>query len=517
MKVPLAFMYRYYFLRKDLMNHLIARTLLVALSGLSLGALHADPNQTYLEGDGIVLFETEDADANNGWTLKTDLANYSGTGYLEWTGANSYPLNSAGKDSITYHFRIETAGNYQMIWRSHIALGDSNTDHNDSWVRLATGVDIPEEHPLDGWTKVYMNKLGSWTWRSVTVDHVGNDIRQYFERGDHTIEISGRSKGHAIDKIALYRYEDVGATQNQIDQWSLSQIVQGDGTVVTPIDIDPDDNSGIQPVELVNVIQIDDQQPAQIMGECSANTLTLPASNTAIFNPTDSNSIYRNDERLIVSPVTASALFLFDLSLIPPSSSASLEYRVGETDTNGSIRLSIGSNSDWADENAEPTVQPYAMTELAVASGGWSADASYRTSLASELLTTGLNTFILSSDQGTDSLSIVSATDAEHAPSLILSGEDDFCANWQASIDAQNEPPEPPVEPAVEETPQPTESPEQPESQPALNGEADPSAGAMTWWLMLAMALLSSSGRLTIRQRRLVALVSSVSHSRSAD
>ena len=185
----------------------IFSTMLVCLC-VAEGAI-ADADRMYLEEDGIVLFEVEDIVPAEGWQLRTDIEEYDGNGYFEWTGPNAFPVSSAGLGTTTYHFRIETAGNYQFRWRSYIAIGESNTEHNDSWVRLTTGEDIPEQHPLDGWTKVYMNNSNSWSWSSNTVDHVGEPIRQYFIQGDHTVEISGRSNGHGIDRIALYRYEDV--------------------------------------------------------------------------------------------------------------------------------------------------------------------------------------------------------------------------------------------------------------------------------------------------------------------
>ena len=54
-----------------------------------------------------------------------------------------------------------------------------------------------------------MGHLNQWHWDSLTVDHVGNPIRQFFSAGDHYFEISGRSTGHAIDRFSLFKYDSV--------------------------------------------------------------------------------------------------------------------------------------------------------------------------------------------------------------------------------------------------------------------------------------------------------------------
>ncbi|MBX2826486.1 MAG: hypothetical protein KTR33_17245, partial [Gammaproteobacteria bacterium] len=155
----------------------------------------------FLESGGKVVMETESMSAAGDWKKQTSISGYKGSGYLLWTGNNHFAVGSAGKGTIRYHFRISKAGNYQMNWRSRIAKGNNTTEHNDSWIRFPTGDNIRGEHGLRGWTKVYTNQGGRWSWASNTVDHVGNPIRQYFDAGNHYLEISGRSNGHAIDRI----------------------------------------------------------------------------------------------------------------------------------------------------------------------------------------------------------------------------------------------------------------------------------------------------------------------------
>jgi len=209
-------------------------TAAVSLIVLPLSAAIADINQIYLEQGGYVHFEAEDAATTGSWAVNTSLSNYTGEGYLEWAGPNHFFEANAGNGTITYHFRIETPGNYELRWRNRIAHGESQTESNDTWARFSTGRNIEGEEPLSGWSKVFMGEFGVWSWSARTVDHVANPVRQFFSQGEHTIEISGRSFGHAIDRIALYRYEDVNFDPGLNGTLALSQFARQDGSIVDP-------------------------------------------------------------------------------------------------------------------------------------------------------------------------------------------------------------------------------------------------------------------------------------------
>ncbi len=185
---------------------------------------------TFLEENGVVVMEAESSAANGSWKLQRSLSGYSGSGYLFWSGSDSFAVSSAGRGTITYRFKIQKAGNYQFRWRSRIGHGRSRTEHNDSWVRFPTGKNIAGEQALNGWTKVYMNTLDKWVWQSATVDHVGRTLRQYFSAGEHTVQISGRSHGHAIDRLSLYRYSDVSFSEAKFNGFSQSRTVGSSGS-----------------------------------------------------------------------------------------------------------------------------------------------------------------------------------------------------------------------------------------------------------------------------------------------
>lgn len=210
---------------------------------------------TFLESDGILIMEAESSPAAGDWGLETSIGGYAGSGYLVWNGADAFGVESAGRGTVTYTFKIEKAGNYELQWRSRITRGNNSTEHNDSWVRFPSGQNISGEEALSGWTKVFMSTLGRWAWQSATVDHVGRRVRQYFSAGEHTLQISGRSNGHAIDRISLYHYNDVAFSESLFD--SLGQSGTTDGS--TP-EAEPD---APQPPAGDDAPADDDVEPAE--------------------------------------------------------------------------------------------------------------------------------------------------------------------------------------------------------------------------------------------------------------
>lgn len=196
---------------------------------------------TFQEESGIVIMEAESSPAQGGWKRESSIGGYAGSGYLRWDGSNAFAVSSAGRGTTTYRFRIQRAGNYELRWRSRITRGNNRTEHNDSWVRFPTGRNIRGEQSLSGWTKVYMNTLNKWAWQSATVDNVGRRLRQYFSAGEHTLQISGRSNGHAIDRIALFHYADVNFTESRFNAMAQSSTVDGSAPEVQ------DDDRPVEP------------------------------------------------------------------------------------------------------------------------------------------------------------------------------------------------------------------------------------------------------------------------------
>lgn len=209
---------------------------------------HTPENKTcasgsvYLERDGMIRVDIENPDVNtNDWVTASSLTGFEGDGYLIWTGQDNF--NMPGEGLIKFSVQISTPGTYQFVWSSRITQGTSNTDFNDSWLRIPTADDFyaekaggervypigsgkgpnPEGAGADGWFKVYMNRVGEWFWRSSTSDRDPHDIFARFDAaGVYDIEISGRSRLHAIDQFVLFK-TDLNLTLAQNAE--LSEII----------------------------------------------------------------------------------------------------------------------------------------------------------------------------------------------------------------------------------------------------------------------------------------------------
>lgn len=187
------------------------------------------------EKDGIVRVDLQNpSPIANGWTAANTLSGFEGSDYLVWSGDDSF--RTPGNGTIKFSIKINTPGTYQFVWSSRITFGDSNTEHNDSWLRIkgddffgeksSTGGRVypkgsgktpnPEGNGADGWLKVYMNNLGTWFWRSSTSDNDPHDVFATFNSaGIYDVEISGRSKFHAIDQFVLFKTDkSLSAAQN---------------------------------------------------------------------------------------------------------------------------------------------------------------------------------------------------------------------------------------------------------------------------------------------------------------
>ncbi|HKL02673.1 MAG TPA: hypothetical protein VJ911_03320, partial [Cryomorphaceae bacterium] len=188
----------------------------------------------FMEDSGLVKVDVASIDASEtDWSLRTDIDDYSGGGFLVWEGENA--MGAPGNGRLTFNVHISTPGTYRFLWRSYITIGDNHTEHNDSWLRIPDAAHfygkknnghivypkgsnlppIPESSEQsntepngagsDGWFKVYMNTANNWKWQASTSDHDAHNIYAVFTHpGIYTIEISGRSTGHGVDTFVLY-------------------------------------------------------------------------------------------------------------------------------------------------------------------------------------------------------------------------------------------------------------------------------------------------------------------------
>ncbi len=173
------------------------------------------------EKEGLIAIEMENSDYPSEWTLETDAS--TAMNYLVWEGNNFF--NAPGNGLIIFKIQITNPGKYRFVWNSAVTLGDDGTEHNDSWLRFSDASDFygekndsrvypngsgnepnPNGSSADGWFKIY--RSGSdldFKWQAKTSDNDSHDIYVEFDNeGIYTMEISGRSTAHAIDKIVLY-------------------------------------------------------------------------------------------------------------------------------------------------------------------------------------------------------------------------------------------------------------------------------------------------------------------------
>lgn len=178
----------------------------------------------YMEIDNIVVIEAENLSEADAWIIDNASPDHSGSGYIYWP--NSGTMNDPGDGLIEILIEINDPGTYILEWRTQVGMGNSNTDHNDSWLKFPDASAFyaakdngsivyphdsgqfpnPDGAGADGWFKVYRYGGADWTWNTGTNDHDAHDIHVEFDTpGVYTMQISGRSTYHFIDRIVLYK------------------------------------------------------------------------------------------------------------------------------------------------------------------------------------------------------------------------------------------------------------------------------------------------------------------------
>ena len=217
----------------------------------------------FAEVDGRIIIEAEDLDvAGTEWAIEAVEPGFSGTGHLTWEGGDFFNGTNAGLHGVVEaRIRITTPGKYRFQWRS-AATGGSTTDRNDSWVKFPDADDFygekangertyprgetrgrtpnPEGASGNGWFKVYVNNL-AWAFTTSTGDNAdGRPIfAEFDEAGVYTFQLSGRSEGHQIDRIVIYRVGaanplDLNLPPTNCDDGSTPDTVRVNGVDLSP-------------------------------------------------------------------------------------------------------------------------------------------------------------------------------------------------------------------------------------------------------------------------------------------
>ncbi|AKA36092.1 PKD domain-containing protein [Flagellimonas lutaonensis] len=228
-------------------------------------------NGVFQEENGLVIIETESGTIDPTWSLTTldnETGIIAGSNYLSGTVAGN-------GGTIPYQINISTPGVYRFDWKSFYS-GPNSTEENDSWLRFPNNDDVwffgfrgnpvseanlidkiqndftnvvfpggtsryfsnpgTESDPSDdtapvgqtgnGYFKIFLSGAQSevYEWESFTSDNgTAHQIYVWFVNpGTYTMEISERSAGHAIHKVALYKVDGPNYTDAQLDTFPES-------------------------------------------------------------------------------------------------------------------------------------------------------------------------------------------------------------------------------------------------------------------------------------------------------
>ena len=205
-------------------------TLIVSIDNSDCTDMDPDetPDETeecegFSEVNGLVIIEAENIPlGSTQWDIQNIFDDASQEEYIRWTGNDNFgtPGNGLIETSIT----INTPGTYRFRWRNRIGEGSNTTEYNDSWLRFPDADNFfgmrnngsivfphgsgqtptPNGAGADGWFKVFLSGSALWTWSTNTSDNDSHNIFVTFDNpGIYTMQISGRSSGHNIDRIVL--------------------------------------------------------------------------------------------------------------------------------------------------------------------------------------------------------------------------------------------------------------------------------------------------------------------------
>ncbi len=201
------------------------------------------------ERNGIAILEME-SKVSGSWR-KESPSGASASSALTYRGTDYF--GTPGNSTITYKVKINSSGTYKFIWRNKISIiatdAAPNTEHNDTWLKIKASnffgkrgsstvfpggsgkSPVAEGSTSGGWFKAYTNTI-DWSWSTSTSDNDPHAIYATFNSaGVYEIQISGRSKGHTIDRMVLYKESSFSDSQAQ----SLSRSVKScSGSTPTP-------------------------------------------------------------------------------------------------------------------------------------------------------------------------------------------------------------------------------------------------------------------------------------------
>ncbi len=164
----------------------------IKLLFISLFALISQPEKVFVERDGVVIIQAESVEYDSQWVLETKAEGYTGEGYLTWNSKNRF--NKPGSGTLVFQVFVHNPGTYYL--QLHNFHDHPNrTESNDLYTRINEG----------DWIKTYSHINKRWTWHTgFDINHVWGLLPKFeLNAGLNSIQLSGRSKGFSIDKLAL--------------------------------------------------------------------------------------------------------------------------------------------------------------------------------------------------------------------------------------------------------------------------------------------------------------------------
>ncbi|OEK08120.1 hypothetical protein A8C32_01275 [Flavivirga aquatica] len=194
------------------------------------------------EKNGLLVIEAENAvgyeDAS--FTLETgDVGSTSptGKGYLRYTGPNHH-RSQVAEHTISYNIKINNPGVYRFLWRNvRDPKAATHDAANDSWLLIKDngarfyGIKDGNEYTLTKHTKMWIQK-SEFDFKINGETNAGgkkiNGMTMWVDfptAGEYTIEYGGRSQGHSVDRIVLFKDNQESAAKNLNTPESVQQSV----------------------------------------------------------------------------------------------------------------------------------------------------------------------------------------------------------------------------------------------------------------------------------------------------
>jgi len=165
---------------------------------------------------------------------------------------------------------------------------------------------------------------------------------------------------------------------------------------------------------------------------CQSGILSVALSKQAYVN----GGTLTDSGELRADSVSRTTLLGFSLQDVPPTAaSAYLEMTVGADNGHGTLMLGLGSHNDWQPGQSADNVPDMGVLINEYA-GAWESGNRHALPIDASLLNDETVSIVLLMQSGANDISIVAGDDSQ-APTLVLSGDDSFCEQYNTNRSAR--------------------------------------------------------------------------------